>query len=148
MTRLRAARAAFYRAFGALAVILLLFGSLSYAPKYLRDAIAQVFTIPDGSYVAGHVAYTQPTAPPVGVGCTIVAGATDMEGSCTASAASGSITFGRTFTNAPTCIVADAGATSTVSMPVYTVSATAITLTTIISTHLLVWHCAGKTGST
>ncbi|MDE2019998.1 MAG: hypothetical protein KGJ13_06670 [Patescibacteria group bacterium] len=113
-------------------------------------AFAQGFTLPDGSAVQGHLkAATQPGAtPPTAVGCTIDPGSTDVVGKCTATAASGSITFSRTFTAAPVCLVVDASATSTVSMPVYTVSATAITLSTIISTHILFYWCVGNQGST
>lgn len=83
---------------------------------------------------------------PVGAGCTIAQGATDAAGQCVASATSGTITFGVPFVRAPFCLVVDASATSTVSMPVYTVSNTAITLGTIISTHLLIWSCSGQPG--
>lgn len=110
-------------------------------------AIAQQ-TIPDLTVVAGHLAYIQPGAVPVGASCTIAAGSTDAEGSCATTGAAGSITFGRSFGVAPFCSVVDASATSTVSMPVYTVSATAITLSTVITAHTLFWHCAGKTGTT
>lgn len=85
-------------------------------------------------------------AAPVLSGCTAVGPVSDTDGECTASAASGSITFATAFATAPYCIVADASATSTVSMPVYTVSTTAITLSTIISTHNLYWHCASRVG--
>lgn len=111
--------------------------------------MAQGFNIPDGSSIQGHIKAAQVpgSPPPVAVGCTIAAGATDMVGTCTASAASGSITFARTYAAAPSCIVWDQSATSTVSMPVYTVSATAITLTTIISTHVLGYLCLGQQSS-
>lgn len=110
---------------------------------------AQGFNIPDGSSIQGHVK-TVPQAgavPPTAVGCTIAAGATDFAGTCTASAASGSITFARTYGTAPACVVWDQSATSTVSMPVYTVSATAITLTTIINAHVLGYICMGQASS-
>lgn len=109
-------------------------------------AMAQGFTAPDPTTFGGHVVASGPL--PTLVGCTIIAGSTDTSGSCTTSAASGSITFGRTFATAPACLVVDASATSTVSMPVYTVSATAITLSTIITAHILHWFCIGKIGST
>lgn len=83
---------------------------------------------------------------PVGTGCTIAAGSADTDGSCTASAASGSIVFATAFSTPPFCVIADQSATSTVSMPVYSVSASTITLTTIISTHVLNWHCAARVG--
>lgn len=111
-------------------------------------AFSQGFIIPDGSTIQGHIkAAPQPGPPPVAVGCTLVAGSTDFAGTCTASAASGSITFSRTYGSAPTCIVWDQAATSTVSMPVYSVSPTAITLITIISTHLLGYMCMGQASS-
>ena len=50
-------------------------------------------------------------AVPVTTGCTLVGPASDTDGECTASAASGSITFSAPFATAPYCIVADASAT-------------------------------------
>jgi hypothetical protein len=113
-----------------------------FAPALVH---AQGFTLPDNSVIQGHIrAVPQLGAtPPTAVGCTIAANATDAVGTCTATAASGSITFSRTQGAAPTCVVWDQSATSTVSMPVYTVSATAITLSTIISTHVLGYICIG-----
>lgn len=104
------------------------------------------FTLPNNSTYQGHINSAPLANPPALTGCTIVAGSTDADGSCTASAASGSITFSNAFNQAPFCSVIDASATSTVSMPVYSVSTTAITLTTIISTHVLYWHCTGRNG--
>lgn len=110
-------------------------------------AFAQGFNLPDGSSIQGHVKSVPQAGatPPVAVGCNIASNATDASGLCTANAASGSITFARTYGVAPVCMVVDADATSTVSMPVYTVSATAITLATIISTHKLFYWCLGNT---
>lgn len=126
--------------------------SLSIAASIFAPvaAVAQGFNIPDGSSIQGHIrsGQQQGAPPPVAVGCTIDPAASDMIGTCTASAASGSITFNRTYTTAPKCIVWDQSATSTVSMPVYSVSATAITLTTIISTHILGYLCIGVQAST
>lgn len=112
------------------------------------DVLAQGFTLPDGTVQQGHISAVQTInkTPPVGVGCTIAANATDTSGNCTASAASGTITFATPYNSAPTCAVWDQSATSTVSMPVYTVSASVITLSTIISTHVLGWRCDAKAG--
>lgn len=120
---------------------------LSLAPAAFAQ---QAFTLPDGSALQGHLKAMQAPGltPPTAVGCTIAANATDMMGLCTTSAASGSITFSRTYTAAPVCLIVDADATSTVSMPVYTVSATAITLTTIITAHKLFYFCLGTIAST
>ena len=120
------------------------FAFILFAPA----AFAQGFTLPNGSVALDHlIAAPAPgKAAPVGTGCTIAAGSTDDAGSCTASAASGSITFATAYASAPFCTVVDASATSTVSMPVYTVAASAITLSTIISTHVLYWTCRAKTG--
>lgn len=113
------------------------------------DVLAQGYTLPDGGAIQGHVKAQGAlgAAPPTAVGCTIAPNATDMLGLCTTSASSGSITFQRTFAAPPVCLVVDADATSTVSMPVYTVSATAITLTTIITAHKLFYWCMGTTAS-
>lgn len=107
-------------------------------------AIGQVFTAPPNFTLGGH--YVASGNPPTGTGCTIAAGSSDTDGSCTASATSGSIAFATAYLVAPTCLVTDGSATSTVSMPVYTTTTSQITLTTIISTHVLYWHCAGKIG--
>ncbi len=122
--------------------------ALALACMPLAAHAQQGFTLPPNSAISGHQSVSQAEAAPTGVGCTIAAGSTDLVGHCTASATSGSITFtskGPTgtvgFLTAPSCLVVDASATSTVSMPVYTVSTTAITLSTIISAHLLEWVC-------
>lgn len=135
-------RAAAVNALAAASVAFMLFAPVA--------AVAQGFNIPDGSSIQGHIrsGQQQGAPPPTAVGCTIDPAASDMIGTCTASAASGSITFNRTYTTAPKCIVWDQSATSTVSMPVYSVSATAITLTTIISTHILGYLCIGVQAST
>lgn len=106
---------------------------------------AQGFVLPDNTVIQGHIRAVQEAGatPPTAVGCTIAANATDFAGTCTASAASGSITFSRTQGAAPVCVVWDQSATSTVSMPVYSVSATAITLATIINAHVLGYFCVG-----
>lgn len=106
-------------------------------------AYSQGFQIPNNSAIIGHLGVTGNV--PVGTGCTIVAGSTDTAGSCTASAASGSVAFATAYAIAPFCLVTDGSATSTVSMPVYTTTTAQITLSTIISTHVLYWFCAAKT---
>ena len=113
----------------------------SIAGMISGPALGQGFTIPNNTPFLGH--YVAQGAIPVGVGCTIQASATDTDGSCTASAASGSITFGAAFANAPYCTLVDSSATP---IAVYTVSNTAITLTTITSGHIYFWHCAAKAG--
>ena len=125
---------------------LLVAAALALAPC---AALAQGFNIPDASSIQGHIKAVPQigAAPPTAVGCTIATTATDVAGTCTATAASGSITFARTYGAAPSCVVWDQSATSTVSMPVYTVSATAITLSTIISAHVLGYICLGITPS-
>ena len=121
------------------------FAFIVFAPA----AFAQGFSLPDGSTIQGHIkAVPQAGAtPPTAVGCTIGAASTDFAGSCVTSASSGSITFSRTWGAAPSCLITDSTATSTVSMPVYTVSATAITLSTIITAHTLFYICMGTTPS-
>lgn len=92
------------------------------------------------SYVGG--------PPPVLTGCTALGTApqTDLSGGCTTSATSGSIVFGTPRTIAPRCFVADSDATSATSMPVYAVTTTQITLTTVINAHKLFWHCDDVSG--
>lgn len=113
-------------------------------------AFAQGFTLPDGSAMQGHIKAMPQigAAPPVAVGCTIGATSTDFAGTCVTSSTSGSITFARTWGAAPFCLITDASAVSATSMPVYTVSATAITLTTVITAHTLFYLCMGSTPST
>lgn len=109
-------------------------------------ALAQ-FTIPDLTTVVGHIASAAPAAIPTGTTCTIAAGSSDFSGNCATTGATATVTFGRSWGVAPNCLVVDATATSTVSMPVYTVSATAITFTTVITAHTLRWNCVGIAGT-
>lgn len=130
------------RAFAALvSVAAILVVSGLFAPQF-RDALAQGFSLPHNSAITGHLITSQ-AAPPVGTGCTIVAGSTDLDGSCTTSATSGSIAFATAFVSAPFCIVQDSTATPVF---VYTTTTAQITLTTVTSAHVLFWHCAAKVG--
>ena len=112
-------------------------------------AFAQGFTIPDNSVQIGHMTLVPSLGKtaPTGAGCTIAAGSSDGAGTCTASAASGSITFAVAFNSAPSCLLVDENAAGGAGgVPVYAVSTTAITLTTIVSTHIMHWFCVAKTG--
>jgi len=117
----------------------LLIGAL-LAP--IPNVIAQGFNLQNNTSVLGHLLVAAgPTGqPPVGVGCTIVAGSTDQAGACLTTATSGSITFAQPFAVAPFCTVTDRTATP---VAVYSVSTTAITLTTVTSAHNLIWNCWG-----
>jgi len=121
------------------------FAFILFAPA----AFAQGYTIPDNSVQVGHLTVV-PSAgktAPVGVGCTVAVGSSDGAGTCTASAASGSLTFQVPFNVAPTCLLIDENAAGGAGgVPVYAVSTTAITLTTIVSTHIMHWFCVAKTG--
>lgn len=103
-------------------------------------ALAQGFALPDGTMLAGHLLASG--NPPTLVGCTVVVGATDFSGSCTSSATSGSITFAKPFVAIPVCQVVDA--TVNAATTAYTVSITAITLSTITTANLLTWNCVGR----
>lgn len=81
------------------------------------------------------------SALPIGTGCTIAAGSTDLAGSCTTSSTSGSIAFATAKQVAPSCIVQDSTATPVF---VYTTTTAQITLTTVTSAHVLFWLCIGK----
>lgn len=98
--------------------------------------IAQAFTLPAGATYTNML--VSAGNPPVGTGCTITAGSTDGRGSCLTTATSGSIAFGRTYSTAPECVIVDRTATP---VAVYSVSTTAITLTTVTSAHNLSWYC-------
>lgn len=119
----------------------LLFALAALALAMPIDAKAQGFLLPDGSTALGHLNASGP--PPVGTGCTIAALSTDAAGTCTTSAASGTIVFARAFTVAPRCVVVDATATP---LAVYTTTTTQITLTTVTSAHVLYWVCFGTQG--
>jgi hypothetical protein len=80
---------------------------------------------------------------PTPTGGTLAAGSSDTAGTFTASAASGSLTFGGAFVSAPTCIWQDSSATPII---VFTVSTTAVTLTTLTSGHVYQYLCVGKAG--
>lgn len=90
----------------------------------------------------GHVCFTG-SAPPTLVGGTADDGSTDNEGSFVASAGSGSITFAFPFARPPFCDVTGYTGSAPAS---YTVSALAITLSTITSTDRYTWQCVAKPG--
>lgn len=96
----------------------------------------------DGSTIFGRL--TVAGAPPVGTGCTIAAGSTDQAGTCTATAAAGSIAFTKTYNSQPFCVVVDQSATP---VAVYTQTTAQITLTTITSGHIYTWNCMGRSGN-
>jgi hypothetical protein len=89
----------------------------------------------------GHLAIAGGTPTPAGG--TLAAGSTDVAGTFTASAGSGSITFAAPWAAAPTCVIIDENATP---LDVFTISATAITYSSITSTHIYHYICLGKTG--
>lgn len=100
------------------------------------SVVAQSFVLPAGTSFANML--VPGGAPPVGTGCTIVAGSTDASGACLTTATSGSIAFSRTYSSIPVCLIVDRTATPTA---VYSVAAGAITLTTIVAAHNLTWDC-------
>lgn len=107
------------------------------------SVFAQGFTLPDGSQIQGHARIGQAVAV-TGTNCTITAGSSDVAGSCTTTSTTATVTFGRTWGTAPTCLVVDttsAGGAGTI--PVYTVSATAMTFSTVVNAHILAWLCLG-----
>lgn len=114
---------------------------LALAGAGALGAVAQGFNLPGGTSITGMFSYAG--KPPVAVGCTLAAGSSDAAGECLTTATSGSITFGTAKTNAPSCLVVDRTATP---VAVYSVSATAITLTTVTSAHNLSYSCNGKAG--
>lgn len=121
----------------------LIFALAAFALAMPNGANAQQsFVLPDGTSATGHLNAGGP--PPVGTGCTIAALSTDAAGTCTTTAAAGTIVFARAFaTTAPRCVVVDATATPLI---VYTTTTTQITLTTVTSGHVLYWVCFGAQG--
>lgn len=113
-----------------------------FALVYLMPMLAMAQQLQDGVTFSGHAVVGG--APPVGTGCTIQGGSTDLWGSCTATAASGTIAFAKAFLTAPHCIVVDQSATP---IAVYTETTAQITLTTVTSGHLYRWACVGKPGN-
>jgi hypothetical protein len=97
---------------------------------------SQAFTLPAGTTFT-NMMVSQGSAP-TGTGCTIVAGSTDGSGACLTTATSGSISFSRTYSSAPNCIVVDRTATP---VAVYSVTTIAIVLATVTSAHNLTWRC-------
>lgn len=114
--------------------------ALAFAPF---AAVAQ--QLQDGAVIAGHLVVAGP--PPTTTTCTLAAGSTDTAGSCATTATSAAVTFAKPFLTAPLCGVWDATSVSATSMPIWTVSTTAITLSTVISAHTLFWICIGKSGN-
>jgi hypothetical protein len=99
----------------------------------------------DGTSVNGHLVVTG--VPPTTTSCTLAAGSSDTAGSCATTSTSAAITFAKPYAIAPFCGVWDATSVSATSMPIWTVSTTAITLSTVISAHTLYWFCIGKSGN-
>lgn len=101
---------------------------------------SQQSQLPRGTAIIGML-NAQGSAPTV-TGGTLTAGSTDGAGQLTASATSGTIVFNfATFANAPFCVVVDQSASP---VAVYAVTATQITLTTIVSGHLYQYHCYSR----
>jgi hypothetical protein len=115
----------------------------------LGAAIAQGFTIPDLTNWVGHwVASPQGgavTGTPGTTTCTLVAGSSDSVGGCTTTSTAMAVTFARSFGVVPRCLITDL--TANAATNAFTVSATAITGTTVTSGHLLQWLCIGPPGS-
>jgi hypothetical protein len=83
-------------------------------------------------------------AVPTYTNCALLGTPSDTDGACTTSSTSGAIIFAQAYATAPYCVVADAS--STTVPPTYTTTTTQITLSTIITAHVLFWHCASRTG--
>lgn len=115
--------------------------ALALAFSFAVPAHAQI-QLQDGAAFLGHAVVSG--APPVGTGCTITAGSTDMAGSCLTTAAAGSIAFSKAFATLPWCILQDGTATP---LTVYVTTVAQITLTTVTSGHTLYWICLGRTGN-
>ena len=115
--------------------------ALTFAPV---AALAQApgFTLPNNSTYQGHLNAAPVAGPPTTSNCTIAAGSTDTDGSCTATSGAPVVTFANAWNQAPFCIVIDSSATPAF---VYTLSTTAITITGT-NAHVYFWHCAGKNG--
>jgi hypothetical protein len=107
-------------------------------------ALAQApgFTLPNNSVYQGHFNSAPAGLPPSTSNCTIAAGSTDTDGSCTSTSGAPVVTFAVAWNKAPWCLVQDSSATPAV---VYTLSTTAITITGTTA-HVYYWHCAGQTG--
>lgn len=121
--------------------------AIAFLTAFPMRAKAQGFTLPNNSVAQGHLlASPVPGAAglPVGVSCTIAAGSSDSIGACTTTSTSGSVTFGTAFNTAPRCVITDL--TANAATNAFTVSATAITLGTVTSAHLLQWICIGNVG--
>ena len=110
----------------------------------IGGAFAQApgFTLPNNSVYQGHFNSAPASAPPTTSNCTLAAGSTDTDGSCTATSGAPSITFGVAWNQTPFCLVQDASATPAV---VYTLSTTAINITGTTA-HVYYYHCTGKNG--
>lgn len=119
------------------ALVFMAFSLAFMATMDVRHAFAQSFTFPPGTVLQGMMSGQGKS--PVATGCTLVAGSTDADGTCTTTTTSGAIVFAKTdAVNPPFCIVSDGTATP---VAVYTVTAQQITLTTVTSAHVLRYHC-------
>lgn len=105
-------------------------------------AASAQFVLPPGSTYQGHFNSAPAGAPPATTNCTLAAGSTDTDGSCTATSGAPVVTFASAWNTAPFCTVIDSSATPAF---VYTVSTTAITITGTTA-HVYYYHCAGRNG--
>lgn len=127
---------------GAIAAFIFAVAVVIMASFLPLKSLAQQFTLPPNTIQLGMLSVNG--NPPTGSGCTVASGSTDSDGTCTATASSGTIAFAKTnLVNAPFCIVSDAAATP---LAVYTVTTAQITLASITSTHIIRWHCAEQAG--
>lgn len=115
--------------------------ALSFAPV---AALAQApgFNLPNNSVYQGHFNSAPVGNPPSTANCTLLAGSTDTDGSCTSTSGAPVVTFAVAWNLAPFCVVQDSSATPAF---VYTLSTTAITITGTTA-HVYFWHCTGRNG--
>lgn len=127
-----------------------LLGAVSAAALFVGGYVAaqQPGMIVQNATLIGHLINggSGSAAVPALTGCTAVGTPNDTDGQCTASATSGTITFAQPWATAPYCIAVDATSAATVPQFTYTLSTTAITISTMTSGHTIIWHCGSRAG--
>lgn len=132
--------------FGAIA--LFVGGIVGIAP--LLPAIAQTFSLPNGTMALGHVltglgsGMSVPTIGGTSCGTTaLISGSTDFAGEFTVGGTSTcKLTFGTPYAVGPFCTVATKTTAST-----YTTNGTGITMGTTVSGDRIVYICVGQPGN-
>jgi hypothetical protein len=124
----------------------LLFATLALIMSH-ATATAQSL-LQDGTIVQGHLVNGLPpgTAPPTTTTCTLVAGSSDLFGSCAATSTAMAVVWGKPYLVAPKCLVVDQ-TTAADSTPTTGPTITGFAISTVVSGDKIWWLCFAQPGN-